>query len=80
MWYLTTCKISVSLLFLKWIKNEMIFYRISELILATLIQRYDKNKQNKTKKKKKKKNKKKQHHFKNERLNEILQVVRRHIL
>ena len=42
MWYLTTCKISVSLLFLNRIKNEMIFYRISELMLPTLIQRYDK--------------------------------------
>ena len=30
--YLTACKISVSLSFLNWIKNEMIyFYRISEL-------------------------------------------------
>ena len=27
---------------LNWIKNEMIFYRISELIFETLIQRYDK--------------------------------------
>ena len=25
-----------------WIKNEMIYYRISELMLATLVQRYDK--------------------------------------
>ena len=42
MWHLTACKISVSLSFLNWIKNEMIFfyYRISELMLATLIQRY----------------------------------------
>ena len=42
MWHLTDCKISVSLSFLKWIKNELItlFYRISELMLATLIQRY----------------------------------------
>ena len=30
-------------LFLNWIKNEMIFYCISELMLATLIQRYNKN-------------------------------------
>ena len=50
MWHLTACKISVSLSFLNWIKKELIVYRISELILATLIQRYDK------KKKKKKKN------------------------
>ena len=28
--------------FLNWIKNEIIFYRVSELMLATLIQRYDK--------------------------------------
>ena len=38
------CKISVSLSFLNWIKNEMIFYRISELMLATLIQRYTERK------------------------------------
>ena len=38
----------------------MIFYCISELILATLIQRYDT----------------KSFHFKNERLTEILQAVR----
>ena len=42
MWHLTAYKISVSLLFLNWIKIEIIFYRISELMLATLIQRYDK--------------------------------------
>ena len=42
MWHLTACKISVNLSFLNRIKNEMIFYRISELMLATLIQRYDK--------------------------------------
>ena len=44
MWHLTACKISVSLSFLNWIKNETIFYHISELMLATLqvIQRYDK--------------------------------------
>ena len=41
------------------------FYRISELILATLVQRYDK---------------KKIFHFMNERLTEILQAVRGHIL
>ena len=57
MWNLTACKISVSLLFLNWIKNEMIFYRtcISQLILATLIQRYDKKKKQKKKKQKQKK-------------------------
>ena len=43
MWHLTACKISVSLSFLYWIKNEMIFYRTSELMLAILIQRYGKN-------------------------------------
>ena len=56
MWHLTACKISFSLSFFNWIKNEMIFYRISELMiknemifyriselmLPTLIQRYDK--------------------------------------
>ena len=42
MWHLTACKSSVSLSFLNWIKNETIFYRISELMLATLILRYDK--------------------------------------
>ena len=63
--HLTACKISVSLLSLNWIKNEMIFfYRISELMLATLIQRSDK----------------KSFHFKNERLTEILQAVRCHLL
>ena len=55
MWHLTACKISVSLSFLNWAKNEMIFYRISEFMLATLIQRYDK----------------KLFHFKNERLTEF---------
>ena len=35
MWHLTACKISVSLL--------KYFYRVTELMLATLIQRYDKN-------------------------------------
>ena len=43
MWHLTACKISVSLWFLNWIKNEMIVYRIPELMLAILIQAYDKN-------------------------------------
>ena len=42
MWHLTACKISVSLSFLSWIKIEIIFYRIFELMLETLIQRYDK--------------------------------------
>ena len=42
MWRLTACKISVSLSFLNWVNYEMIFYRISEVMLATLIQRYDK--------------------------------------
>ena len=37
MWHLTACKVSVSLLLL----NEMIFYCVSELMLPTLIQRYD---------------------------------------
>ena len=35
MWHLTPCKISASLSFLNWIKNEMIFIIISELMLAT---------------------------------------------
>ena len=63
MWHVTACKISVSLSSLNWIKNEMIFI-VSELMLATLIQRYDK----------------KSFHFKNERLTEILQAVMCHIL
>ena len=42
MWHLTACKVSVSQSFLNWIKNEMIIYCISELMLAVLIQRYDK--------------------------------------
>ena len=42
MWHLTACKISVSLSFLNWINNEMTFYRISEVMLATLIQIYEK--------------------------------------
>ena len=64
MWHLTVCKISVSLSFLKW--ND--FYRISELMLGTLIPRYSKTIilfliQ-----------------FKKERLTEILKAVRYHIL
>ena len=65
MWHLAACKISVSLSFLNWIKNEIFFYHISELILATLIHRYDK---------------KKSFHFKNEKLTEILQAIRCQIL
>ena len=41
-------------------QNEMIFYRIYELMLATLIQRYDKESM----------------YLTNERLTEILQAVR----
>ena len=38
MWHLIACKISVSLSFLNWIKNEMTFlYCISELLLSTKI-------------------------------------------
>ena len=44
----------------------MIFYRISELMLATLIQRYDKNISFLIQ-------------FKNARLTEILQTVRSHV-
>ena len=33
MWHLTAWKISGGLSFLNWIKNEMIFYHISELML-----------------------------------------------
>ena len=33
MWHLTAYKTSVSLLFLNWIKNEIIFYSSSELML-----------------------------------------------
>ena len=55
MWRLTTFKISVCLSFLNWIKNEFFsfFYRrpISELMLATLIHRYDKKKEKKKEKK-----------------------------
>ena len=65
MWHLTVCKVSVSISFLNWIKNEMIFfYCISELMLATLIQRYDK----------------KSFHFKNKKFTEVLQAVKCHIL
>ena len=42
MWHLTASKISVSPSFLNWIKNEMIFYRNSELMLPTLIQQCNK--------------------------------------
>ena len=42
MWHLTAVKISFRLLYLNWIKNEIIFYRVSEFMLAALIQRYDK--------------------------------------
>ena len=54
----------------KW--NNM--YRISELVLATLIQRYDKKKQQQQQQKKK------TFHFKNNWLTENLQAVRCHIL
>ena len=64
MWHLTASKISVSLSFFEQIKNEMIFNCVSELMLPTLIQRYDKQ----------------SFHFKNDRLTEILQAVRCHIL
>ena len=58
---------------------EMIFfYRISELMLATLIQRYDKKQ--KKKKKKQKQKKKKKNNFKNEKLTDSLQAIRCHIL
>ena len=65
MWHLTACKISV--LLMNWIKNEMIVYPISELMLATLIQKYNKN------------------YFifdplQEQRLIEILQAVRCHVL
>ena len=56
MWHHTACKISVSLSFF-----IEIILSFSELMLPTLIQRYDKKKQKKKKKKKKKnKTKKKQ--------------------
>ena len=54
--------------FLTWIKNEMIFYHISELMLPTLVQRFDKKIISFL------------IHFKNESLNEILQAVRCHFL
>ena len=58
-------KFQLSLSYLIWINNEMIFYCVSELILATLIQSYDN----------------KSFHFKNERrLTEILQAVGCHKL
>ena len=41
MWHLTACKISFSLVF-ELDQNEIFDYRISEKVLATLIQRYDK--------------------------------------
>ena len=66
MWHLTACKISVSLSFFRLIKNEMIFYGIAELMLSTLIQFND----NDTIKKS----------FLEQRLTEILQAVRCHIL
>ena len=56
MWHLTAYKFSFSLSFFNWIKDKMIFYRISELLWLTLIQRYDKKQQQQQKKKKKKKN------------------------
>ena len=40
--HLTGCKISVSLMFLNWIKKRNDFYRSSELMLAILIQNHDK--------------------------------------
>ena len=43
MWHLTACKISVSLSFFELDKKWNDFYRISELMLPTLIQRHDKN-------------------------------------
>ena len=49
---------------MNWIINEMILYRISELMLAILIQRHDK----------------KSFHFKNEKLTEIIQTVIKHCL
>ena len=71
MWHRTACKNSVSQarFFFNLIKNEMIFfYRISELILATLIQRYDKKIISFL------------IQFKNEGLSGILQAVKCHIL
>ena len=44
MWHQTACKISVSLTFLNWVKKwNVFFYHISDLMLATLIQRSDEN-------------------------------------
>ena len=71
MWHLTACRISVSLSLLNWIKNEMIVYPISELMLPTLIQRYDYLKKNQISF---------LIQFKNTRLTEFLQAVRCHIL
>ena len=62
MWHLAACKISVSLLFLKW--NDFLSYL---WLTVAWIQGYDK----------------KSFHFdpvKNERLTEIIQAVRCHIL
>ena len=42
MWHLTACKNPLSLLFLNWVKKMKWFYCIPELMLATLIQRFDK--------------------------------------
>ena len=42
MWYLTACKIPISLWFFELDQKWNDFYRISELMLPTLIQRYDK--------------------------------------
>ena len=64
MWHVTACKIPVSLSFFELNQNWNDIYGISELMLATLIQRYDK----------------KSFHFKDKRLTEILQAVRCHIL
>ena len=36
MWHLTAYKISVSLPYLNWIKNEIILYRISELMFPRI--------------------------------------------
>ena len=64
MWHLTAFKFQiVSVREMKWG-----FYRISEIMLPTLIQRYDKKIISCL------------IQFKNERLNEILQAVRCHIL
>ena len=43
MLHLTACKISVNLSFLDWVKNKMIIYCISELMLATLFRKTIKN-------------------------------------